>query len=377
MDQTMPRVVRLREGERRVDRTCRARRGQPADGDPGQRQADRHLQHQRPGGLVRRPADHLGGLQVHLATRSTPTRTSTTPVRLRQDRERRLDNPKMAVVTFKEPVRELWPALFGSDSRHPAVAHPRGQEPRQQMEDGYDWSGGPWIAKWQKGVERHADAEPQLVRHEADDRRRSSSRFIPDTAAEFQAFKAGEVLAIYPQPLPSAIDAIKDGVPDSQVGHQRRHAEHVEALWMNNAKFPLNCVAVRQAIAYSIDRDAIVKTLFGDLGVNTAWQSASTRRSRSEYAGHVAVRAVHAATSTRSTSLMTGDGWTKNGSGIWTKNGKTASMTIDSTADNKRRELTEQIVQQEARRQRLRAEDREQVRRPTCSADPRRPATTS
>jgi peptide/nickel transport system substrate-binding protein len=44
---------------------------------------------------------------------------------------------------------------------------------------------------------------------------------------------------------------------------------------------------------------------------------------------------------------MTGDGWKKNGSGIWAKNGKTASMTINSTTDNKRRELTEQIIQQE------------------------------
>ena len=46
------------------------------------------------------------------------------------------------------------------------------------------------------------------------------------------------------------------------------------------------------------------------------------------------------------TSLMEGAGWKKNGSGIWAKGGKTATFTIQSTAGNKRRELTEQILQQ-------------------------------
>jgi peptide/nickel transport system substrate-binding protein len=46
---------------------------------------------------------------------------------------------------------------------------------------------------------------------------------------------------------------------------------------------------------------------------------------------------------------MTGDGWKKNGSGIWAKNGKAATITINSTTENKRRELTEQVIQQQAR----------------------------
>ena len=44
---------------------------------------------------------------------------------------------------------------------------------------------------------------------------------------------------------------------------------------------------------------------------------------------------------------MTGDGWAKNGDGIWAKGGKTAAFTIKTTAGNKRRELTEQILQQQ------------------------------
>ena len=43
--------------------------------------------------------------------------------------------------------------------------------------------------------------------------------------------------------------------------------------------------------------------------------------------------------------LMTGDGWAKNGQGIWEKGGKTASFEINSTAGNEQRELTEQLLQ--------------------------------
>ena len=42
---------------------------------------------------------------------------------------------------------------------------------------------------------------------------------------------------------------------------------------------------------------------------------------------------------------MTGDGWAKGADGIWAKGGKKASFTIITTPGNKRRELTEQIIQ--------------------------------
>ena len=135
------------------------------------------------------------------------------------------------------------------------------------MASGYDWSGGPWIGKWHHGVDvtltpnpNWYGTKPKLAK--------VIFRFIPDTAAEFTAFKSGEVLAIYPQPQLDAVDAIKKGLPDSQKDITTE-TPNTEALWMNNAKFPFNSVPVRQAFAYSIDRTAIVKKLFGDLGVTT------------------------------------------------------------------------------------------------------------
>ena len=84
-------------------------------------------------------------------------------------------------------------------------------------------------------------------------------KIIADTAAEFQAFKSGEVLAIYPQPA-----AVGDRRDQGRRRRTRSRSSpptrgNVEALWMNNAKFPFDSTAVRQAFAYSIDRDAIVE----------------------------------------------------------------------------------------------------------------------
>ena len=60
-------------------------------------------------------------------------------------------NPKVAVVTLKEPYAS-WTQLFGSDyGVHPSHIL-EGKNRDKLMKDGYSWSGGPWIAQWQKGV---------------------------------------------------------------------------------------------------------------------------------------------------------------------------------------------------------------------------------
>ena len=70
---------------------------------------------------------------------------------------------------------------------------------------------------------------------------------------------------------------------------------NLEALWLNNGAFPFDSKAVRQAVAYSIDRDAIVKRLFGSLGIDRPQQSFNTPDGR-------AVRRRTTSRSTRSTS---------------------------------------------------------------------------
>jgi peptide/nickel transport system substrate-binding protein len=169
-------------------------------------------------------------------------------------------------------------------------------------------------------------------------------KLVTDTAAEFQAYKAGEVELIYPQPQLDVVDAINAGIS----GNSSYTAEtgNIEALWLNNAKFPFDSVDVRQAFAYSIDRDKVVEALFGGLGITEASQSlnppiAAQFTDVEAFAGYTLDL-------DKVDELMTGDGWAKNGEGFWEKAGKQADIEFITTAGNARRELTQQVVQEQA-----------------------------
>jgi peptide/nickel transport system substrate-binding protein len=250
-------------------------------------------------------------------------------------------NPKVAVVTFAENFAS-WTALFSADYGIFPSHILEGKDRDQLMKNGYSWSGGPWFMKWDKGVSVTLTPNPRWYGTKPTIKK-VIFKILSNTASEFQAFKSGEVAAIYPQPEPSAVATIKHGLGGTNSLYTA-DTGNVEALWMNNNKYPLDSVAVRQAIAYSIDRDAIVKRLFGDLGVDKAVQTLNPPIV-ARYADTTAWSG-YTLNLDKVASTMQGDGWTKKG-GYWTKDGKTAALTIQTTAGNKRRELTEQILQEQ------------------------------
>jgi len=246
------------------------------------------------------------------------------------------------VFTFKTP-NASWKDLFEAYGIYPSHLL-QGKDRNAETAHGYTWSAGPYqLVKWDKGVGATFEKNPKWwgTPSKIDT---IEEKFFADTAAEFQAFKAGEVDTIGPQPQLDAIDAINaGGLPGSS--SVDANTGNVEALWINNAVAPFDDVAVRQAFAYSIDRDAIVNKLFGGIGVTTAVQSLnppilaefSDQTSFSKYKLDL----------DKVTSLMTGAGWAKGSDGIWAKGGTKASFSFKSTAGNKRRELTEQVLQQQ------------------------------
>jgi peptide/nickel transport system substrate-binding protein len=207
------------------------------------------------------------------------------------------------------------------------------------MKDGYKWSAGPWIIdSWEKGVgitlvpnDKYMGEKPKLDK--------VVFKFIPDSSAEFQAYKAGEVDAIYPQPQIAVIDALASGVEGNQTVNA--NTGNVEALWLNNAKAPFDTKEVRQALAYSIDRDAIVNRLFGPIGVTKAVQSFNPPI-LGDYAGSDFSQ--YTLDLEKASALMTGAGWAKGSDGIWAKDGARASFALRTTAGNKRRELTQEVL---------------------------------
>jgi peptide/nickel transport system substrate-binding protein len=251
--------------------------------------------------------------------------------------------PDTAVVTFSTPYAK-WRSLFGGQFGIFPSHLLQGKDRNAEMKDGYTWSGGPFkVEKWEKGV------GVTLLRNdsywgEKAKLDRVVFKFITDTAAQFQAFKANEVLAIYPQPQIATVDAMKGGGLDAMQIVSTKTA-NFEALWINNEKPPFDNKVVRQAIGYAIDRDAIVKALFGGIDVNNAINALGAPI-LDKYSDLNAFSG-YKKDSKKLDDLMKGDGWAKGGDGIWAKSGQRASFQINSTAGNKRRELTEQVLQQQ------------------------------
>ena len=248
------------------------------------------------------------------------------------------------VVTFK-PAKTFagWQSLFAGGTgvfpAHILAGHDRDKA----MKNGYSWSGGPWIARWTRGDNitltpnlRYWGTKPHLAS--------VVFKFEGDTAAEFQAFRSKQVQAIYPQPQIDVVDAISSGLGDAHVQTNSRTA-YVEALWLNNARPPFAETAVRRAFAYAVDRIAIVKQLFGRLGVDRPANSINPYAVK-DYSDQNAFAKYHLDLA-MVTKLMTGAGWSKDSHGVWAKNGKQAAFTLATTIGNKRRELTATIVQQE------------------------------
>src|SRR5947209_12920508 len=122
-------------------------------------------------------------------------------------------NPSTPVVTFKTPFAD-WKSLFGGQYGLMPSHLLEGKDRDKETTDGYTWSGGPWMMPpggWQKGTQITLVPNPNYwgTKPKLD---KIVYKIIKDTSAEFQAFKAGETMLIYPQPQPDAVDQIQAGL---------------------------------------------------------------------------------------------------------------------------------------------------------------------
>jgi peptide/nickel transport system substrate-binding protein len=249
-------------------------------------------------------------------------------------------DPHTAVVTFKAPFAD-WGMLFGGNYGILPSHILQGQDRDAMMKDGYKWSGGPWMLDhWTKGVEVKLVPNPNYWGKKPN-LNSVTFKFITDTAAEQQDYKTGQVLSIYPQAQPGqeALKGLSGTYFDAISGLS------FEALWFNTSKFPVDSKAVRQALAYATDRNAIVAQLFAPVQPDIKpIQSFATPAFGKYYAEPFSKYKLDLG---QVTTLMTGDGWAKGSDGIWAKGGKKATLELKTTTNNKRRLLTAQILQSE------------------------------
>jgi peptide/nickel transport system substrate-binding protein len=247
-------------------------------------------------------------------------------------------DPHTAIVTYKTPYPD-WRALFGGFYGVFPSHLLTGKDRDATMKDGYTFSGGPWMLDhWTKGSEVKLVPNP-MYWGKKPNLSSVTFKFITDTAAEQQDYKSGQILASYPQAQPGG-EALK-GTPGTYF--DAISGLSYEALWFNVEKAPLNSKAVRQALSYATDRNAIVQQLFAPIQPDIKpIQSMFTPAFGAAYSTPFSKYSLNM---NMVNTLMTGDGWTKGSDGIWAKAGTKATLELKTTTGNKRRQLTAQILQ--------------------------------
>jgi peptide/nickel transport system substrate-binding protein len=171
--------------------------------------------------------------------------------------------------------------------------------------------------------------------------------FRTNTDTEIQAIRGGEVDAIYPQPQLQLADLkSQSGLTiQSNAGTTLEHLDFNETA---KGGMPLlRAPWFRQAIAYSIDRNALVKQLFATLNPKlTPLHNLTYTNNQAEYKPHFQVYTYNPS---KVASLMQGHGCSKGGDGIWVCSGTRASLKFGTTAGNKLRELAQEIMQAQAK----------------------------
>ena len=201
-------------------------------------------------------------------------------------------NPKVAIVTFKRGEDyAAWKDLFGAPYGVLPSHLLEGNDRSALMTDGYDWSGGPYIAKWTRGSDITLAANPNWYGPKPKIQT-VVFQFITETTAEAEAFKTGQVDAAYPSPQAETAELFDVQGAKHFVNVR---TTSLEGLFLNTDRFPFQSKKVRQAIVYSLNRNAIVKNLFGALGVTRASQSLNFDLGSGSSGYYVArIRQVHA-----------------------------------------------------------------------------------
>ncbi|MBA2607697.1 MAG: peptide ABC transporter substrate-binding protein [Actinobacteria bacterium] len=248
-----------------------------------------------------------------------------------------------AVVTFKSGQNYSdWKGLFtGNYGIFPSHLL-QGKDRDAEMKDGYKFSGGPWILEaWNKTDNITLVPNPNFwgTKPNLD---KVIFKVQADTSAEFTAFKSGQVSAIYPQPQLDAVDQINAGLPGTKKDINAKTG-NFEALWLNNAVAPFDDLAVRKAVAYAVDRAAIVQRLFGALGVKAPLNDLNATVV-SQFTDPQAF-AKYKLDLGMVDKTLTGAGWAKGSDGVYAKGGQKLAFKVRTTAGNKRRETTQQILQ--------------------------------
>jgi peptide/nickel transport system substrate-binding protein len=261
-------------------------------------------------------------------------------------------DPQTVAIEFKAPYGD-WPDVFGGAFQFVIEkaafpnADPEKPDLAVNMKRGIPFSGGPWVLQsWSREQavlvrnDKYWDHQPLL----------DQVTMIPllDQAAEINALLSGEVLAIYPQP--SDVSLLDQVSGDPGVTARGGAGVYNDALWFTNNLAPMDDPKVREALAYAIDRqaviDAIIKLNNPEAEVNNCmvWLPTVGEYCQPDFAGFTYDPA-------KSISILESDGYDCSAvpDGPCTKNGEPLSLIYSVNTGNTRRETTQTLLSEQAK----------------------------
>ena len=169
-------------------------------------------------------------------------------------------------------------------------------------------------------------------------------RFLPETNTEIQSIRGGEVDMIYPQPQLELVPLTSQ--PDLEVQTNAGTTwEHIDIQVGENGHPALREKFVREALAYAIDRDALVSNLFKDLSPDLA--PLSNTMYMTNQAEYTANWDKYAADAAKAEQLLQDGGCEKGADGIYVCNGEKLEFEFTSTTGNALRELAFEVIQEQ------------------------------
>src|SRR5712692_564693 len=171
-------------------------------------------------------------------------------------------DPLTVKINFTEPYAD-WPDLFGGGSTNGFVlkkaafpnADPNKPDLAKEMNTLIPFSGGPWkMTSWSKSQEilvrndKFWGHQPNL----------DQVTFIPleEQPQEIAALLSGQADVIFPQAGAASVAKQLTANPNAKV--IAGPTNYGDAFWFQLDKPPMNDFAVRQAIAYGVDRQKII-----------------------------------------------------------------------------------------------------------------------
>jgi peptide/nickel transport system substrate-binding protein len=171
-------------------------------------------------------------------------------------------------------------------------------------------------------------------------------RFLPETNTEIQALRGGEVDVIYPQPQLELVPLTTN--PDFAIQTNAGTTwEHLDIQLGDKGNPAMKIPEVRQALAYSIDREALVGNLFKDLSPdlevlnNTIYMANAP-----EYVPNWETYTFDPA---KAEELLSAAGCKKGNDGVQVCDGERLSLDFTSTAGNALRELAFEVIQEQVK----------------------------